>query len=183
MELKRIIFSVSSLRGFTFNRTLWNWNAPTRPSPPITKTFNRTLWNWNFQTLARASLTIPFNRTLWNWNSLWRDQSSVILAFNRTLWNWNSFFRNGFYIQTMLLIVPYGIETNKLATGGDSGCRLLIVPYGIETSICFSDSSIPVSFNRTLWNWNCALFRIGFVARPFNRTLWNWNLIRDCLLY
>ena len=51
----------------------------------------------------------------------------------------------------ILLIVPYGIETNT-AYAGNKEQGLLIVPYGIETSsvclVCFERQS----FNRTLWN-------------------------------
>ena len=32
--------------------------------------------------------------------------------------------------------------------------RLLIVPYGIETWVAVIRQHYPVSFNRTLWNWN-----------------------------
>ncbi len=37
--------------------------------------------------------------------------------------------------KTLLLIVPYGIETWNYATQEDQTQSLLIVPYGIETSI------------------------------------------------
>ena len=33
---------------------------------------------------------------------------------------------------------------------------LLIVPYGIETDICTEPVSGHDAFNRTLWNWNFA---------------------------
>ena len=36
-------------------------------------------------------------------------------------------------VRTMLLIVPYGIETSFTRQGTAKRVRLLIVPYGIET--------------------------------------------------
>ena len=53
---------------------------------------------------------------------------------------------------------------------------LLIVPYGIETR----DNTRPLpacrTFNRTLWNWNEAEKRDNKCRwKSFNRTLWNWN--------
>ena len=51
----------------------------------------------------------------------------------------------------MLLIVPYGIETEvkKLARAIK---ELLIVPYGIETTENKDARIYQHSFNRTLWN-------------------------------
>ena len=54
---------------------------------------------------------------------------------------------------------------------------LLIVPYGIETNNPCRWILPPSSFNRTLWNWNLSLFLFStFDTFTFNRTLWNWNL-------
>ena len=51
----------------------------------------------------------------------------------------------------ILLIVPYGIETQPLLNY--TGQRtLLIVPYGIETKENTSYGEKEKSFNRTLWN-------------------------------
>ena len=57
-----------------------------------------------------------------------------------------------YIILCLLLIVPYGIETNF-------GCQavfrlrpLLIVPYGIETLTGITGLLFGSAFNRTLWN-------------------------------
>ena len=50
-----------------------------------------------------------------------------------------------------LLIVPYGIETSD-TNNKQQMLILLIVPYGIETSLLISGSSLLLTFNRTLWN-------------------------------
>ena len=52
---------------------------------------------------------------------------------------------------SLLLIVPYGIETQKLIETV-FGSALLIVPYGIETKILQNTCTPSVPFNRTLWN-------------------------------
>ena len=52
----------------------------------------------------------------------------------------------------ILLIVPYGIETQFHSVAIDSHFLLLIVPYGIETSIIWSSRKNSLSFNCTLWN-------------------------------
>ena len=52
---------------------------------------------------------------------------------------------------TLLLIVPYGIETSRYGPCREL-CRLLIVPYGIETNVGITDADIQKTFNRTLWN-------------------------------
>ena len=54
-------------------------------------------------------------------------------------------------IFSILLIVPYGIET-FLQTGGNRQLKLLIVPYGIETWEAWQDVDTTDTFNRTLWN-------------------------------
>ena len=51
----------------------------------------------------------------------------------------------------MLLIVPYGIETNQ-STKIPATDWLLIVPYGIETKWEGGFVNDPDAFNRTLWN-------------------------------
>ena len=53
--------------------------------------------------------------------------------------------------QDILLIVPYGIET-QLKAISESSLKLLIVPYGIETRFLEINIKIPTAFNRTLWN-------------------------------
>ena len=77
-------------------------------------------------------------------------------SFNRTLWNWNAW-------------IMHIIINNRV---------LLIEPYGIETELEQLERLYNQSFNRTLWNWN------GFDPNwkpdteiTFNRTLWNWNCI------
>ena len=52
----------------------------------------------------------------------------------------------------MLLIVPYGIETNRLKRLWGNATSLLIVPYGIETHIRQPNRLARATFNRTLWN-------------------------------
>ena len=51
-----------------------------------------------------------------------------------------------------LLIVPYGIETNKTVLSNFRLMWLLIVPYGIETGESRPVSRWRLPFNRTLWN-------------------------------
>ena len=80
----------------------------------------------------------------------------VAHASNRTLWNWN------------YLLWPDGTPM----------LWLLIVPYGIETDIIASLEKQPNTSNRTLWNWNVGSYRgCGSAIGPSNRTLWNWNLM------
>ena len=52
----------------------------------------------------------------------------------------------------MLLIVPYGIETDIKSWQPNPRQCLLIVPYGIETQVPFHAQLRAQSFNRTLWN-------------------------------
>ncbi len=53
----------------------------------------------------------------------------------------------------ILLIVPYGIETKYRNEGHPACFLLLIVPYGIETSLIpYISFTVPLAFNRTLWN-------------------------------
>ena len=56
------------------------------------------------------------------------------------------------YHHTILLIVPYGIETKELYDQAIAWL-LLIVPYGIETKhpLCLLVTD-QYPFNRTLWN-------------------------------
>ena len=49
----------------------------------------------------------------------------------------------------ILLIVPYGIETASWPRDSN-GWKLLIVPYGIETKIIIVVIIIFIAFNRTL---------------------------------
>ena len=51
-----------------------------------------------------------------------------------------------------LLIVPYGIETHEQIFVFFSCIKLLIVPYGIETVLQRHKANRTKSFNRTLWN-------------------------------
>ena len=54
-------------------------------------------------------------------------------------------------LRAEVLIVPYGIET--VCGGQDVRCHcVLIVPYGIETLEVVHLITIPLRFNRTLWN-------------------------------
>ena len=53
---------------------------------------------------------------------------------------------------SLLLIVPYGIETLCTDLIRRECLTLLIVPYGIETSYCLAAGCRVLSFNRTLWN-------------------------------
>ena len=54
-------------------------------------------------------------------------------------------------VGSMLLIVPYGIETLQRNINEDTNW-LLIVPYGIETKFGKRDEGCNFTFNRTLWN-------------------------------
>ena len=75
----------------------------------------------------------------------------------------------------MLLIVPYGIETNISVTWYLIGILLLIVPYGIETGLSWTSNNsrdlliVPYGIETE--------FLGGFLTpiRAFNCTLWNWN--------
>ena len=60
-------------------------------------------------------------------------------------------FPNFKYIFYQLLIVPYGIETLSVRMS-NSGLTLLIVPYGIETLVVRLCVRFLRAFNRTLWN-------------------------------
>ena len=98
------------------------------------------------------------------------------LSFNCTLWNWNRLRILSPYFLTMLLIVPYGIETKVSPILLLVLVCLLIVPYGIETRKTPRGEIELGTFNCTLWNWNEVNGK--FYARtvsPFNCTLWNWN--------
>ena len=53
--------------------------------------------------------------------------------------------------QSILLIVPYGIETSQSRCQVHQA-RLLIVPYGIETPYQDKLIQCEIAFNRTLWN-------------------------------
>ena len=55
---------------------------------------------------------------------------------------------------TVLLIVPYGIETTSNKVNLIIILTLLIVPYGIETLYQDEPFIQDSAFNRTLWNWN-----------------------------
>ena len=50
-----------------------------------------------------------------------------------------------------VLIVPYGIEMNKLIAKRDM-VKVLIVPYGIEISCTEVNKPTVLSINCTLWN-------------------------------
>ena len=52
---------------------------------------------------------------------------------------------------SMLLIVPYGIETVINCIPKES-VYLLIVPYGIETIHSMISFTVRYTFNCTLWN-------------------------------
>ena len=52
----------------------------------------------------------------------------------------------------ILLIVPYGIETNCNRAIHIKQLNLLIVPYGIETYVGVTRLDLCYAFNRTLWN-------------------------------
>ena len=52
----------------------------------------------------------------------------------------------------ILLIVPYGIETNTVRIYQIRSNLLLIVPYGIETVRMRIFAPLSPSFNCTLWN-------------------------------
>ena len=52
----------------------------------------------------------------------------------------------------MLLIVPYGIETQLWIDNMNRRAGLLIVPYGIETPYPADGPDCIEAFNRTLWN-------------------------------
>ena len=86
--------------------------------------------------LARSVTAPPtFNCTLWNWNhyrSMFIDE--VLDTFNCTLWNWNNTIPFGNIFGIVLLIVPYGIETDDASHLNVKLRNLLIVPYGIETT-------------------------------------------------
>ena len=133
MELKQSIPHLTLLAAFAFNRTLWNWNV------------EQTAWKWSFK---------PFNRTLWNWNmeSICLRKSAKF-PFNRTLWNWNNCTISSPAFGSVLLIVPYGIET-RIIHFRPITYDLLIVPYGIETRQGNYYTLWTYTFNRTLWNWN-----------------------------
>ena len=49
-------------------------------------------------------------------------------------------------MQSILLIVPYGIETSELKDSAAELALLLIVPYGIETSCLFRSFQRADSF-------------------------------------
>ena len=125
------------------------------------------------------------------------DKSELTKTFNRTLWNWNQNDLQFVLSLYRLLIVPYGIETQK-CDEYLPGHSLLIVPYGIETIVSVDAIPRQESFNRTLWNWNgepgkdgktyytLLIVPYGIETRvmlydmyedilTFNRTLWNWN--------
>ena len=53
--------------------------------------------------------------------------------------------------KSVLLIVPYGIETMEKPQDTEPK-RLLIVPYGIETGSGEGARTAAAAFNRTLWN-------------------------------
>ena len=53
---------------------------------------------------------------------------------------------------------------------------LLIVPCGIETTLAPGSIQLPLTFNRTMWNWNSWQVNLTSCDRlTFNRTMWNWN--------
>ena len=60
-------------------------------------------------------------------------------------------FVASFFCLRLLLIVPYGIETDDINNVIKSSI-LLIVPYGIETVISSELQALHRTFNRTLWN-------------------------------
>ena len=72
----------------------------------------------------------------------------------------------------LLLIVPYGIETN-MKYGAHHVYFLLIVPYGIETSVQCKyfavDRLLIVPYGIETRSWAVREAR----GAPFNRTLWN----------
>ena len=138
-----------------FNRTLWNWNIEYGTDVKTvdgllivpygietTERWRNTKWvlllivPYGIET--RNSDVIEcvghtFNRTLWNWNTGRMSLGARRLTFNRTLWNWNLFINLTLQVLSILLIVPYGIETPQMALPYESASLLLIVPYGIET--------------------------------------------------
>ena len=76
------------------------------------------------------------------------------MPFNRTIWNWNDWCVYAVQSGSILLIVPFGIETLDRGTLAAFSDYLLIVPFGIETLIWFAAPLFPYTFNRTIWNWN-----------------------------
>ena len=171
-------------------------------SPPFS--FNCTLWNWNLrgweQTTAEEVLLIvpygietketpyyllvaaTFNCTLWNWNSgqaYYTGQQGQLLIVPYGIETWIS---SAVVFVCVLLIVPYGIETLRMLSNW-SLTLLLIVPYGIETSFCWTQSTNHLSFNCTLWNWNCllifneseylALLIVPYGIETYQKLWWN----------
>ena len=119
----------------TFNRTLWNWNLSDEQLDEVisrllivpygieTKScvINPTYLSllivpYGIETLiakAWSPTWSTFNRTLWNWNLIDRIETENKMPFNRTLWNWNYLTLQKVPWNTVLLIVPYGIETGN----------------------------------------------------------------------
>ena len=72
----------------------------------------------------------------------------------------------------ILLIVPYGIETEIRRTRLESE-KLLIVPYGIETT---DESSFTNAYKLLIVPYGIETVAFAFSrrkVRTFNRTLWN----------
>ena len=114
------------------NCTLWNWNPIKRGYMWVKRCVNCTLWNWNKYDLSSVPEDVRVNCTLWNWNIV------------------------GKYIDispSIVLIVPYGIETCS-ALWTIPVNFVLIVPYGIETIVHAELVSGNNGVNCTLWNWN-----------------------------
>ena len=115
-----------------------------------------------------------FNCTLWNWNVLLTQIEIFLhLPFNCTLWNWNPFRDDVNHVLFLLLIVPYGIETQQKEVQIHILISLLIVPYGIETENRTNEQSRSVMpFNCTLWNWNITailerVFQVFLLIVPY----------------
>ena len=99
--------------------------------------------------------------------------------FNRTLWNWNDIGISSCLNISILLIVPYGIETNTFLSIGRSKEPFNRTLWNWN-GIIFRHIARIASFNRALWNWNTtSIWWIMLSLPSFNRTLWNWNSFNE----
>ena len=72
----------------------------------------------------------------------------------------------------VLLIVPYGIETNERKVR-DYWEYLLIVPYGIETRYQQKDECDLTLLIVPYGIETCEAAKLEVMCPPFNRTIWN----------
>ena len=130
--------------------------------------FNRTLWNWNRVAFgATGPATMTFNRTLWNWNCVADGAASAPTMLLIVPYGIETLVYSLSRISLLLLIVPYGIETTHIPLIRLGSCGLLIVPYGIET----------------IENLITLFFRVALLIVPYGIETLVYSLSRISLLF